>query len=1272
MFIAFIIAAGTQLRENISNSLNFFMKRIFVEKKVNFREQANHVLHDLRESLSLGTLSGVRVAQRYDIDGLADEDIQKTLMTVFAEPQIDDIYEGELPVNEGDVVFAVEYLPGQFDQRADSAAQCVQMMTLKERPLIASARVYVLSGEISEDDLARIKAFLINPVDSREASLGVPETLRQVLPPPADIPVIEGFLSFSSEQLEALRQKLGLAMSLADITFVQNYFCEQEHREPTLTEIRVLDTYWSDHCRHTTFLTRLTDVTFEDSVLTEPIKAAWQKYLSLRKELGREDKTVCLMDVALLAMRELKRQGKLDDLEVSEEINAASIVVPVTVDGVTEDWLVMFKNETHNHPTEIEPFGGAATCLGGAIRDPLSGRSYVYQAMRVTGAGDPRTPFTQTLPGKLPQRKIVQGAAQGYSSYGNQIGLATGMVHEIYHPGYVAKRMEIGAVVAAGKKCDVVRGMPVPGDIIVLVGGRTGRDGIGGATGSSKEHTEKALENCAEVQKGDAPTERKLQRLFRNPKVSHMIKRCNDFGAGGVSVAIGELAPSLDVYLDRVPKKYEGLNATEVAISESQERMAVVIAPADLAAFQAAANQENLESTHVADVTDTGRLRLISRGKCVVDLLRSFLDSNGATQEATAHISSADALKNPLLGKAMFGFDVKSQWVSTVGELNNCAQRGLIERFDASIGAGTVLFPFGGKHQATPIEAMVAKIPTIAGTTDDCTYMTFGFDPVLSSWSPAHGAAYAVLDSVARLAAAGGNPEAARLTFQEYFEKLGNDPKRWGKPLEALLGAFVAQLELGNGAIGGKDSMSGSFKDLDVPPTLVSFAIVPGKASKAISPEFKSVGSKVVCVTIKHSDDYMPDWADARAKLKKVYELVHSGRVLAARTIREGGVATALAEMSFGSGLGVHLQETPNGKFFSTQHAAWVLEVAGTDDLDGLEFTQLGVVQSKKSMTWGENGEVALRDLRSSWEHALENVFPTRVKQQDVALVPNIYKCEERPKQAHAKIHVAKPRVIIPVFPGTNCEYDTAKVFREAGAEPEIFVLRNLSVNDIDESLRALAEKIDQAQILMIPGGFSAGDEPDGSGKFITAVFKNAMVKDATHRLLKERDGLALGICNGFQALIKLGLVPFGEIRDLDDSCPTLFHNRIARHVSRYVHTIVSTVKSPWLNNVNVGDVFTIPVSHGEGNFTASPKMIEQLAANGQIAFQYCDAKGVPSYDITYNPNGSAQSIEGIISPDGRVLGKMGHSERRGENIGKNIPGNKHQPIFEAGVQYFL
>ena len=1246
------------------------MKRIFVEKKAAFREHTKAVLQDLRESLGLSGAEDLRIAQRYDIDGLSEEDFRKTLPTIFAEPQVDDVFEDALPCGADDKVFAVEYLPGQFDQRADSAAQCVQMLTRKERPLIASALVYVIRGNVSDEDLARVKAYLINPVDSREASLEVPETLRRGVPAPEPIPRLEDFSEKTPEELSALRRELGLAMSDADLAFVRKYFRDEERRAPTLTEIRVLDTYWSDHCRHTTFLTRLNRVSFDDSPLLAPVEKAWERYLALRRELGREDKTVCLMDVALLAMRELKKQGKLDDLEVSEEINAASIVVPVTVDGKTEDWLVMFKNETHNHPTEIEPFGGAATCLGGAIRDPLSGRSYVYQAMRVTGAADPRAPFSKTLSGKLPQRKIVRGAAQGYSSYGNQIGLATGTVHEFYHPGYVAKRLEIGAVIAAGPKKNVVRGTPAPGDVVVLVGGRTGRDGIGGATGSSKEHTEHALENSAEVQKGDAPTERKLQRLFRDPDVARLIKRCNDFGAGGVSVAVGELAPSLDIHLDRVPRKYEGLNGTELAISESQERMAVVLDPADFEKFREAADRENLESTLIADVTDSGRLRMFWQGDAIVDLRRAFLDTNGATQEADARVCAPDPAKNPLLPKPLLGNDAAKTWLNVVGGLRCCGQRGLVERFDASIGAGTVLHPFGGKTQSTPIEAMAAKIPVLEGETDDCTLMSFGFDPELSSWSPAHGAAFAVVDSVARLAAAGGDPAKARLTLQEYFEKLGSDPARWGKPLAALLGAFTAQLELGNGAVGGKDSMSGSFKNLDVPPTLVSFAVVPAKASGVISPELKRAGTKIVRVPAKYAEDRMPDWADLRGKLAAVHRLVASGRVLSARTVRAGGLAAALAEMAFGNGIGVALDAAPDAKFFVPEYGAWVLEVPADEALDGLEHETLGRAQEKEEISW-TGGSVSLAALREAWEAPLEAVFPTRAAPADTAPAPQVFSCAARAVPAHAKIRVAKPRVFIPVFPGSNCEYDTARAFREAGAEPEIFVVRNLTTAAVEESLRAIAEKISQAQILMIPGGFSAGDEPDGSGKFIASVFKNPAVRDATNALIKERDGLILGICNGFQALIKLGLVPFGEIRDMDASCPTLFRNRIGRHISRYVHTRVASVKSPWLSNVNVGDVFTIPASHGEGNFTATPETVARLAANGQIAFQYCDAAGTPSYDIACNPNGSYQAIEGILSPDGRVLGKMGHSERRGNDVGKNIPGNKNQPIFAAGVAYF-
>ena len=1246
------------------------MKRIFVEKKPAFRAGTKSVLQDLRESLSLHGLSGLRIAQRYDIEGLSEDDFRKTLPTVFAEPQTDDVYEDALPHDAGDTVFAVEYLPGQFDQRADSAAQCVQMLTLKERPLIASASVYVLRGELSPEDAARIKAYLINPVDSREASLDVPATLVRDVPAPAAIPNIENFAAKTPAELDALRRELGLAMSDADLEFVQKYFAENEHRDPTLTEIRVLDTYWSDHCRHTTFLTRLTNVSFADSPLLVPVKKAWENYLELREKLGRGDKTVCLMDVALLAARELKKQGKLDNQEESDEINAASIVVPVTVGGVTEEWLVMFKNETHNHPTEIEPFGGAATCLGGAIRDPLSGRSYVYQAMRVTGAADPRAPFSKTLAGKLPQRKIVREAAQGYSSYGNQIGLATGTVHEIYHPGYVAKRLEIGAVVAAGQKKNVVRGVPAPGDIVVLVGGRTGRDGIGGATGSSKEHTEKALENSAEVQKGDAPTERKLQRLFRDAEVSRLIKRCNDFGAGGVSVAIGELAPSLDIFLDRVPRKYEGLNGTELAISESQERMAVVIAPADFEKFRAAADRENLESTHVADVTDSGRLRMFWQNGTIVDLQRAFLDTNGATQEAEAFVAAPDPVESPLIPKRLIDGNARTTWLNMLGDLHCCGQRGLVERFDSSIGAGTVLHPFGGKTQSTPIEAMAAKIPVLNGETDDCTLMSFGFDPEISSWSPAHGAAFAVVDSVARIVASGGDPAAVRLTLQEYFEKLGNDPTRWGKPLAALLGAFTAQLELGNAAIGGKDSMSGSFKDLDVPPTLVSFAVVPAKASRVISPELKKVGSKIVRVPAETTDARMPDWADLRQKLSALHALIASGRVLSARTIRGGGIAAALTEMALGNQIGVALESVPDAKFFAPEYGAWILEVPADETLPEIEHVALGTTQEKAEISWpGES--IPLAEMREAWEFVLESVFPTRATVADTAPAPKIFSCNVRSVPAHAKIAVAKPRVLIPVFPGSNCEYDTERAFREAGAEPEIFVIRNLTTQAVDESLRALAEKISNAQILMIPGGFSAGDEPDGSGKFIAAVFKNPAVRDATNALIKERDGLILGICNGFQALIKLGLVPFGEIRDMDASCPTLFRNRIGRHISRYVHTRVASVKSPWLANVNVGDIFTVPASHGEGNFTATPEMVSRLEANGQIAFQYCDAAGTPSYDISWNPNGSYQAIEGILSPDGRVLGKMGHSERRGANVGKNIPGQKFQPIFDAGVAYF-
>ena len=1244
------------------------MKRIFVEKKAAFREHTKAVLQDLRESLGLSGAEDLRIAQRYDIDGLSEEDFRKTLPTIFAEPQVDDVFEDALPCGADDKVFAVEYLPGQFDQRADSAAQCVQMLTRKERPLIASALVYVIRGNVSDEDLARVKAYLINPVDSREASLEVPETLRRGVPAPAPIPRLEDFSRKTPEELSALRRELGLAMSDADLAFVQKYFRDEERRGPTLTEIRVLDTYWSDHCRHTTFLTRLNRVSFDDSPLLAPVEKAWERYLALRRELGREDKTVCLMDVALLAMRELKKQGKLDDLEVSEEINAASIVVPVTVDGKTEDWLVMFKNETHNHPTEIEPFGGAATCLGGAIRDPLSGRSYVYQAMRVTGAADPRAPFSKTLSGKLPQRKIVRGAAQGYSSYGNQIGLATGTVHEIYHPGYVAKRLEIGAVIAAGPKKNVVRGTPVPGDVIVLVGGRTGRDGIGGATGSSKEHTEHALENSAEVQKGDAPTERKLQRLFRDPDVARLIKRCNDFGAGGVSVAVGELAPSLDIRLDRVPRKYEGLNGTELAISESQERMAVVLDPADFEKFRAAADRENLESTPIADVTDSGRLRMFWQGEAIVDLRRAFLDTNGATQETDARVCAPDPAKNPLLPKPLLGNDAAKTWLNVVGSLRCCGQRGLVERFDASIGAGTVLHPFGGKTQTTPIEAMAAKIPVLEGETDDCTLMSFGFDPELSSWSPAHGAAFAVVDSVARLVAAGGDPAKARLTLQEYFEKLGGDPARWGKPLAALLGAFTAQLELGNGAVGGKDSMSGSFKNLDVPPTLVSFAVSLADARKIISPEFKCVSSPVVLLLPKMNEDGTPDYASVREVFTRVRDMIAAGKVLSAWTLGYGGVSEAIVKMGLGNKIGfTFTADVCKTLMFNPVYGGFVLEMAGEADAEGLPV--IGTTHLEPVVTLYSGEKVALDALQTSYEEKLEKVYHTLAAVPEGE--PETFSYTSETKLSPA-IKVARPRVLIPVFPGTNCEYDTARAFEKAGAQPDVFVIRNLNGSDIEESVNEFARRLEQSQIVMIPGGFSGGDEPDGSGKFITAFFRNPRIKDGVHTLLKQRDGLMLGICNGFQALVKLGLVPFGEIVEMEDNSPTLTFNSIGRHQSMMVRTRIASNKSPWLYNTSVGDYHMIPISHGEGRFIATPELIAQMAANGQIATQYVDLDGKPTYDIHFNPNASIMAIEGITSPDGRVLGKMGHSERViGSDIAKNIDGEKDQMIFKSGVEYF-
>jgi phosphoribosylformylglycinamidine synthase len=1242
------------------------MKRVFVEKKPGFRIEADGILADLRETLHLPGLKGLRLLRRYDIDGISDADYAKALNTVFVEPPVDDAHEGEFPVPEGSVVFAAEYLPGQYDQRADSAAQCVQMLTHGARPLVATANVFVVTGDLTAAELAKVKGYLINPVDSREASLAVPATLAPKIPAPDAVPVLTGFNTLPAGDLAAKRKELGLAMSDADIAFCQKYFRETEHREPTLTEIRMLDTYWSDHCRHTTFLTELESVEIEPSPLTAPFAESLARYLATRKALGRESKDVCMMDMACLGARALKKSGDLDDLEESEEINAASIVVPVEIDGKTEEWLVMFKNETHNHPTEIEPFGGAATCLGGAIRDPLSGRSYVYQAMRVTGSADPRTPFEQTLPGKLPQRVITRGAARGYSAYGNQIGLATGLVAENYHPDFVAKRMEIGAVVAAGPRSNVRREEPAPGDIIVLVGGRTGRDGVGGATGSSKEHTETALQNSAEVQKGDAPMERKLQRLFRNPTVSRLIKRCNDFGAGGVSVAIGELAPSLEIDLDAVLLKYEGLNGTEIAISESQERMAVVLEAKDVAAFRAAADLENLESAIVAQVTNTGRLRMKWRGDTIVDLSRDFLDTNGVKQTSRAFVAAPDASKSPFIAPAAPA-DLASEWVAKLASLPLAGQRGLVERFDASIGANTVLHPFGGRTQSTPAEAMAAKLPVLEGKHDACTIMSYGYNADIAKWSPGHGAVCAVVESVTRVVAAGGNPDRMRLTLQEYFEKLGNDPKRWGKPVAALLGAFGAQLDLAAPAIGGKDSMSGSFKNIDVPPTLVSFAIVPASASKVISPEFKLPGSKVVLVRAPRTAAELPDLVAMRRNHRAVFALIQKGVVLAARSVRAGGLGSALAEMTFGNRIGIRLLNTPGADFFMPEYGSLILEVPADADLGALPHTVLGETLPTPEILM-PSGRVEVEKLFAAWDHTLESTFPS--KAAEPAGTPDTFS-HKVSLGAKPRVRLAKPRVIIPVFPGSNCEYDSARAFRAAGAEADIFVIRNKDARDIDASLRELADRIKSSQILMFPGGFSAGDEPDGSGKFIAGVFRNPIVRDATMDLLKNRDGLILGVCNGFQAIIKLGLVPFGEIRDMDEASPTLFYNNIGRHVSRYVHTRVASVQSPWLSKMAVGEVHTIPVSHGEGNFVATPEVVAQLAKSGQLAFQYCDASGRPSYDIGYNPNGSVHAIEGITSPCGRVLGKMGHSERRGADIARNIPGNKFQPLFEGGVEYF-
>ena len=1230
--------------------------RIYVEKKPEFAVEAKSLAADIRSALGI-ELGEVRIINRYDAEGLSEEDFKAAIPVVFSEPAVDVTYDHMPELKEGEAVIAAEYLPGQFDQRADSCAQCISLLRGGKRPTVKSAKVYIFGGALDEKQLAEIKHYIINPVESREAKLDRFETLDVAYAIPTTVKTIEGFIAKSEDELKDMIAEMGLAMDLDDIKFCQAYFRDDEKRDPTITEIRMIDTYWSDHCRHTTFSTII-----DNADISAPyIKDTYNEYLSARADLyaGRSDKPQTLMDLAVIGAKQLKKAGLLKDLDESEEINACSVKITVDVDGKDEDWLLMFKNETHNHPTEIEPFGGAATCLGGAIRDPLSGRSYVYQAMRVTGAANPLVPVEDTIEGKLPQRKITVGAANGYSSYGNQIGLATGHVAEVYHPGYVAKRMEIGAVVGAAPASNVRRERPAPGDIVILLGGKTGRDGCGGATGSSKSHTLHSLESCgAEVQKGNAPEERKLQRLFRNPEVTSMIKRCNDFGAGGVSVAIGELTDGLLINLDAVTKKYDGLDGTELAISESQERMAVVIAKEDAEKFMAEAAKENLEATLVAVVKEEPRLRMNWCGNIIVDLSREFLNSNGAEKHTTVEVGA------PLIGNEDAGEDTADRWDAMISNLNVCSQKGLVERFDATIGAGTVLMPYGGKYQNTPNQAMAAKIPVLKGETTTASVMGWGYNPYLSSQSPYHGAMSAVVESVAKVVAAGGTYEKCWLTFQEYFERTQNDPERWGKPFAALLGAYKTQCELGCAAIGGKDSMSGTFEEIDVPPTLVSFAVSVANAKNIISDEFKKAGSKVALIAPEYDGNKLVNFDSLKSVFKKVEKLIAEGKVLSCWAVSFGGVSEAVAKMAFGNKIGFKFTEKLTAaELFRPCYGAFVIELA-----DGAE-TDMKIIGETTAEYKIDNGYVIDGEhLEKLWEEKLEPVFPTQVKKPDYE--PKTYSYEAKERKSPA-IKVAKPRVLIPVFPGTNCEYDTARAFEKAGAEADIFVIQNLSGEMIEASVKAMEEKIKQAQIVMLPGGFSGGDEPDGSGKFIVSFLRNPRLTDAIHDLLKNRDGLMLGICNGFQALIKLGLVPYGEITPMKNDSPTLTFNTIARHQSKMVNTRIASNKSPWLASCNVGDIHNVAISHGEGRFVATAEEIAAMAANGQIATQYVDFDGKPTLDIQCNPNTSIDAIEGITSPDGRVFGKMGHSERKGCCVCKNVPGEKDQQIFENGVKYF-
>lgn len=1248
------------------------VKRIFVEKLPGFDVEAQELLQDLKESLHIQGLESLRILNRYDISGLSDEELKDTVFTIFSEKTVDKVYYEEVEAGLNEKAFAIEYLPGQYDQRADFAAQCAQIITLGEKPNILSSKLYIVGSGISDSDVKKIKEYCINPVDSREAALEKPETLEMEVEVPADVEILSGFNALDKDGLSRFQLDNGLAMSLEDLAFCQGHFIK-EGRDPSVTEIKVIDTYWSDHCRHTTFMTKIENVEIEDSHYSVPLKEAYESYVSSREYVyGEKKKDMCLMDIAVIGMKELRKKGMLDDLDVSEEINACSIVVEADINGEKEEWLVMFKNETHNHPTEIEPFGGAATCLGGAIRDPLSGRSYVYQAMRVTGSGDPRAKLEDTLKGKLPQKKITQGAAHGYSSYGNQIGLATGQVAEIYDEGYIAKRMEVGAVIGAAPKKNVVRIAPAPTDVVILVGGRTGRDGCGGATGSSKEHTEESILTCgSEVQKGNAPTERKIQRLFRNPAVSTMIKRCNDFGAGGVSVAIGELTDGLNIDLDKVKKKYEGLDGTELAISESQERMAVVVAKADADKFIEFAAEENLEATIVAVVTEEERLKMTWRGKTIVDLSREFLNTNGVKQNTDVRVA-APSLDGFYFKKEESGTDIEKQWIDTLKGLNVCSQKGLVERFDATIGTGSVLMPFGGKYQDTPTEGMAAKLPVLSGDTTTGTVMTYGFNPDISKWSPFHGALYAVVESVAKIVACGGDYSKARLTFQEYFERLGKDSEKWGKPFAALLGGLTAQQKFGIAAIGGKDSMSGTFNELNVPPTLISFAVDCVDVNNVISPEFKAAGNHVMLINAEKDEYGVPDFEALKKAYSTLTGLISSGKVLSAMTVKRGGLCEAVSKMAFGNRIGFRFTaDIKNSELFFPDYGAIVVELkSGVDpfeELKGISCKVLGTTQKEEAIF--VNGiEISLSSMKSAWEATLESIFPSKKDIDKTDMVEIAFAGEYKRIPV---IKIPKPNVFIPAFPGTNCEYDSVRAFERAGASAKAFIFRNLTASDISYSVEEMIKGIKASQIVMMPGGFSAGDEPDGSGKFIAAVFRNPGIRDAVMDLIKNRDGLMLGVCNGFQAMIKLGLVPYGEIRDIDEDCPTLTYNKIGRHISHVASTKVVSKLSPWLSNVELNDVHSIPVSHGEGRFVIREELMKELVKNGQVATQYVDLEGNATYNSLYNLNGSDYAVEGITSPDGRIFGKMGHSERQGKNILKNIHGNKDQKIFEAGVKYF-